>query len=302
MNKEYFIKKWLTNTLTDEELNEFKKLEDYDLNEKIIEKAEYFKASHFSSVKNFDKFKEQLPTKETPVKRFVPYKRFYKIAGLFIMALSIYFIFFFNNLTTVKTLASQKSSFELPDASIVMLNAESKAKYSKKKWSDKRELNLDGEAFFKVAKGSKFDVNTSNGTVTVVGTQFNVKSRKHYFEVICFQGIVNVKTKGRENKLLKGMTLRIINKVMSLDSVNGAQPKWLNNISSFKSVPLSEVLDEFERQYNVIIQTDKVDTQRLFTGGFTQKDLDQALNSITIPFNLSYKKDNSNKIILYSSE
>jgi ferric-dicitrate binding protein FerR (iron transport regulator) len=145
-------------------------------------------------------------------------------------------------------------------------------------------------------------VNTSNGTVTVVGTQFNVKSRKHYFEVICFQGIVNVKTKGRENKLLKGMTLRIINKVMSLDSVNGAQPKWLNNISSFKSVPLSEVLDEFERQYNVIIQTDKVDTQRLFTGGFTQKDLDQALNSITIPFNLSYKKDNSNKIILYSSE
>ena len=46
------------------------------------------------------------------------------------------------------------------------------------KWKNERSVNLDGEGFFKVAKGSKFDVETSAGTVSVVGTQFNVKNRK----------------------------------------------------------------------------------------------------------------------------
>jgi ferric-dicitrate binding protein FerR (iron transport regulator) len=87
-----------------------------------------------------------------------------------------------------------------------------------------------------------------------------------------------------------------------LDSINNKQPKWIDNISSFKGVPLSEVLDEFERQYGIEVEVIKVDTERIFTGSFVNNNLEQALASITIPFNLTFKKDNSNKITLFKNQ
>ena len=302
MKKDHLLKKWLLDELTDAELEDFKKSEDYELNMKMIEKIKHFDVPNDSSVKSYRAFKADLKDKNTPVIQLNTYKMLFRIAGLFIIGASVYFLFFFNNLTTVQTLASQQVTFELPDASSVILNADSKAKYSKKKWADKRQLSLNGEAFFKVAKGSQFDVLTSGGIVSVVGTQFNVKNRDHYFEVKCFEGIVSVNSNGKLQQLTKGNTYRILNGVVMLDSINNKQPKWIDNISSFKGVPLSEVLGEFERQYGVEIEVIKVDTERIFTGSFVNNNLEQALASITIPFNLTYTKDNSNKITLYKNQ
>lgn len=302
MDKDYLIKKWLADELSDAEREEFKKLDDYDLNLEILENAKYFKASHYSTVSSFDEFKKNLKNKNTPIIQLNSYKVLFRIAALLVISLSVYFVFFFNNLTTVQTLANNKTTFELPDASTVILNTESKAHYSKNKWSQKREVSLDGEAFFKVAKGSKFDVLTSGGIVSVVGTQFNVKNREHYFEVKCYEGIVSVNSNGTSQLLTKGNTYRILNNIVSVDSTNTNQPKWIDNISSFKSVPLYEVLNELERQYDVIIVTERIDTQRLFTGGFVHNNIEQALTSITVPFALDYKQDQSNKIILFRSE
>ena len=302
MEEEYLIKKWLADELSDAEREEFKKLDDYDLNLEILENAKYFKASHFSSVKSYNNYKKDLKDKKIPVIKLSNYKVLLRIAALFVISLSIYFAFFFNNLTTVQTLANNNTTFELPDASTVVLNSESNAHYSINKWSQKREVSLDGEAFFKVAKGSKFDVVTSGGIVSVVGTQFNVKNRENYFEVKCYEGIVSVNSNGRSQRLTKGNTYRILNNIISVDSTNTNQPKWIDNISSFKSVPLYEVLNELERQYDVIIVTEKIDTQRLFTGGFVHNNIEQALTSITVPFDLDYKQDQSNKIILFTSD
>jgi ferric-dicitrate binding protein FerR (iron transport regulator) len=301
MKKDHLLKKWLLNDLTDAELEEFKKSEDYKLNIKMIEKVKHFDVPNDLSVKSYDNFKADLKDKNTPVIQLNTYKILFRIAGLFIIGASVYFLFFFNNLTTVQTLASQNITFELPDASSVILNADSKAKYSKKKWADKRQITLDGEAFFKVAKGSKFDVLTSSGVVSVLGTQFSVKNRGNYFEVKCFEGIVSVSSNGKLQQLTKGAIYRILNGIITLDSINTKQPQWIDNISSFKGVPLSEVLDEFERQYGIEIEIIKVNTERIFTGSFVNNNLEQALASITIPFNLTYKKDNSNKIILYKN-
>ena len=302
MDKDYLIKKWLVGELNDAERIAFEKLDDYDLNIEILENAKYFKASHHSSVSSFDEFKKNLKNKKTPIIKLNSYKFLFRIAALLVISLSVYFAFFFNNLTTVQTLARNKTTFELPDASTVILNTESKAHYSKNKWSQKREVSLDGEAFFKVAKGSKFDVLTSGGIISVVGTQFNVKNRENYFEVKCYEGIVSVNSNGTSQLLTKGNTYRILNNIVSVDSTNTNQPKWIDNISSFKSVPLYEVLNELERQYDVIIVTEKIDTDRLFTGGFVHNNIEQALTSITVPFDIDYKQDQSNKIILFSSE
>ena len=302
MDKEYLIKKWLADELSDAELEEFKKLDDYDLNLKILENTKHFKASHFSSANSYNDFKKNLKNKNTPVLKLSSYKNFLRIAALLVISISVYFAFFFNNISTIHTYASNKTTFELPDASSVVLNAHSTAVYSKNKWKNKREVSLNGEAFFKVAKGSKFDVLTSGGTVSVVGTQFNVNNRDNYFEVKCFEGVVSVNSEGNSQILTEGNTFRIINGVVTIDSTSNIQPEWILNKSSFKSVPLYVVIDEFERQYGISINAQQIDTKRLITGGFVHNNLEVALKSITIPFDLSYKQDQSNKITLFSSE
>ena len=304
MEKDKFIEKWLSGKLTDAELKEFKKMDDYQLNNRILEEAKHFKASHFSTVDSYEDFKAKtdLKEKKTPVIQLKSFKMLYRIAALFIVSLSVYALFFMNNLTTVKTLASNKTTFELPDASSVTLNAESKASYNDGKWKDKREIKLEGEAFFKVAKGSKFDVITESGTISVLGTQFNVKKRDHFFEVKCFEGIVSVKSNNKSQRLTRGNTFRIVKGIISVDTTNLKQPEWINNKSTFKSVPLYEVLHELERQYDISVKTEKIATERLFTGGFIHNDLEQALQSITVPLDLSYKKDQQNKIIILKME
>jgi len=302
MEEEYLIKKWLADELSDTEWEEFKKLDDYDLNLEILENAKYFKASHFSSVKSYNNYKKDLKDKKTPVIKLSNYKVIFRIAALFVISLSIYFAFFFNNLTTIETLASQNNSFNLPDASTVILNSESKAEYSKKKWDHKREVSLQGEAFFKVAKGSKFNVITTGGTVSVIGTQFNVKNRDNYFEVKCFEGVVAINNNGKSQQLTKGISYRILNNEVSIDSTYNSQPEWIVNRSSFKSVPLYIMLEEFERQYNVVIKTQNINIDKIITGGFVHNNLEQALTTLTVPFDLTYKQNQSNIITLFSSE
>jgi len=302
MEEEYLIKKWLSDELSAAEWEEFKKLDDYDLNLEILEGAKNFKASNFSSVKSFNDFKKDVKNKKTPVIKFSTYKVIFRIAALLVISLSVYFTFFFNNLTTIETLASQSNSFNLPDASTVILNSESKAEYSKEKWDHKREVSLQGEAFFKVAKGSIFDVITTGGTVSVVGTQFNVKNRDNYFEVKCFEGIVAINHNGKSQQLTRGISYRIMNNEVSIDSTYNSQPEWIVNRSSFKSVPLYIMLEEFERQYNVVIKTQNINIDKIITGGFVHNNLEQALTTLTVPFDLTYKQNQSNIITLFSSE
>ena len=302
MEEEYLLKKWLVGKLTDAELEDFKKSDYYKLNIEIVEKAAHFDVPTDTTVKSYDDFKKDTIKKPVKVIKLKPYTLLFRIASIFIIGIGIYSLFFFNNITTIKTTAGQHTTFELPDASSVVLNADSKAAYNKKRWTDNREVSLEGEAFFKVAKGAKFDVVTANGTVSVLGTQFNVKNRAHYFEVKCFEGIVNVLYKGKIHRLIKGSTYRVINDVITLNEVSNNQPTWINKISSFKGVPLYEVIDEFERQYDVTLSTPNIDTKRLFSGSFVNTNLEQALASITIPFNLTYKKDNPNRITLYKKQ
>ena len=299
MDKEKLLEKWLNNDLTSAELKEFEQLDDFNLNNEIIEGAKSFKASHFSSPASFSEFKTKLKNEERPVIQLSAIKMLTRIAAIFVIGIGVYFAFFNNNLTIVQTLASQNETFELPDASTVTLNATSTIKFDEDKWSDKRELSLKGEAYFKVAKGSKFDVKTSNGIVSVLGTQFTVKQRDNYFEVKCFEGVVSVSRKGELHRLTKGKTYRSLNGEISLNTTNKENPDWLHNITSFESVPMIEVLKELERQYNVSVKTENIDTKRIFTGGFVNNNLEQALQSISVPLNLSYKNNGENKITFF---
>ena len=287
MNREDLIKKWLNNNLNTDELEAFKKLEDYESLVKLSDSVKHFKAPDYNTS---EALQDVLFAIKTPKKsvRWVPILS--RIAAIFVVCFGVYY--YTTTLdTTIKTLASQKQTIELPDASTVALNAATTVSFNKKQWKTNRQVQLNGEAYFKVAKGSKFEVITDAGTVTVLGTQFNIKQRHNYFEVVCYEGLVGVTYNNNETKLQPGNRLLLIDgKLIATEKENQIEPSWINNNSVFKSLPYREVIAEFERQYDRTINLQSINDSQLFTGSFTHNNIDVALKSITLPLHLSYTK------------
>ncbi|MGB6269799.1 MAG: FecR family protein, partial [Olleya sp.] len=195
--------------------------------------------------------------------------------------------------TSFDTKLAEKISIELPDNSTVNINALSKITFNNNNWDTNRTIKLDGEAFFNVKEGGDFSVVTDAGTVNVIGTQFNIKQRQDYFEVVCYEGEVQINYNSGKTNLKAGDSFLIINgKKVERLATNKTQPEWLNNVSSFISVPLSEVLAEFERQFDVKFDIGNIKTDKLFSGKFTHNNIETALKSITQPLQLQYKKVN----------
>lgn len=295
MKREELILKWLDNDLSQQEFEAFKALDDYDELVQLSNSLKQFKVPEYSTSEELEVLihKIKQPTKNSS--NWL--KPILKIAAILAICFSAYY--FTTTLdTTIKTLASEKSSIELPDNSKVKINSLSTIAYNKNSWDSSRDLKLNGEAYFKVEKGSSFSVETDYGKVTVLGTEFNVKQRNNLFEVVCYEGSVRVDYES-ESKILKpGDNFLILDgKYIATEKESTLTPTWINNESYFKSLPFKYVLNEFERQYNLTISSENIDNSVLFTGSFPHNNLEQALQAISIPLNLTYNMQ-SNHIVL----
>ncbi|WP_025742532.1 FecR family protein [Aquimarina pacifica] len=301
MDREYLIKKWLSEELTEEENQAFMALDEYDTHLSVLEGAQAFKASEVSGDIDFEAIlKDVQKSKLSKVRRIRDYNPLLKIAASVIVVVGLLSLFFLPLDTVVRTGIGEKATIELPDASEVEINSKSFIRYSKKKWKKDRVVNLTGEAFFKVSKGSKFDVVTQFGKISVLGTQFNVKSREDYFEVACLEGLVLVAQVNQPDINLKaGNAIKIVKGQVYFEENSQSSLNWMNNVSTFKSEPFGEVLKELERQYEVTFALDNIDVNRIFTGGFVHNNLQDALKSITLPLDLNFRVDESNHITFH---
>ncbi len=299
--QENYLAKWLNNELSEEELAEFKNSETYESYQKIIAVTDTLKAPDFDVEEALQDFKSRSVSKEEPkVIVMRPYKRFLQVAAA-VAILMVGSYFYLGTLgQNISTQYAELKEVTLPDNSEIVLNADSKISYDEKNWDKKRNIDLEGEAFFKVAKGKKFTVSTDNGVVAVLGTRFNVENRNGFFEVTCFEGLVSVTYDGKETKLHAGNSFLAINgKIANLDASKNAHPSWINKESSFKSIPLKYVLAEFERQHNVSVETQNIDSDQLFTGTFSNTDIDLALQSISVPSQIKFKLEET-KVLFYA--
>jgi ferric-dicitrate binding protein FerR (iron transport regulator) len=121
------------------------------------------------------------------------------VAGLVMGIACLTYFLFNNNPGKVLSMAAVSATNTiktdtLPDNSVVILNKHSQVSYPEQFAKDKRVLQLNGEAFFKVQpnKEKPFEIHTNNVTITVVGTSFNVRSRGDTTEVVVETGIVRV--------------------------------------------------------------------------------------------------------------
>jgi transmembrane sensor len=302
MKNEKKILKWLEGELSSQEIEDLKNSEGFDTLEKIAHYASHIETPQVDAQKALETFKALPKSKKEGKVRTLNYKAWFRVAAILVVLLTSSYFLFFNNTVSYETQIAQTKTFNLPDNSEVLLNAASKITFNERKWEQKRDLTLEGEAYFKVQKGQTFSVNTADGIVKVLGTHFNVKQRKNYFEVSCYEGLVSVTHKEQTVKLPPGKTFRLINnQIEAVEDFDAQNPSWMQEESSFNRIPLEQVLAELERQYDLKIKTEGVDTSKLFTGSFTHKNQKTALEAITIPLKLSYKIKGKT-IILYNYE
>ena len=302
MENEELIKKWLKGSLSEAESEMLKRTKDQQSLNRLSKALLLFKSQKYPVKEQLQRLThsvEQDKGKMVALRWLNPLLR---VAAVFLLVFSIgylvYYKYFSNEI--VETIAKVTTELYLLDSYFVVLNVYSSLKYSTRKWSKKREVILQGEAFFKVTKGSKFDIKTTFGIISVLGTELNVKNWHGYFEVICYGGLVQVVTQERTVQLSANQLLRFIAGEMYEGVVlNESYPSWLNGESSFNSVPLYLVLKELERQYDVTIVADDIELHQSFTGGFDYKDIEIALESITSPVNLNYQIK-ADTIILFS--
>lgn len=180
----------------------------------------------------------------------------------------------------------QQQTVVLPDQSSMTLNAHSSAKFAEK-WNSERVVELDGQAFFDVKSGEKFLVKTDIGAVEVLGTSFDVYDRSDIFRVKCYTGKVNVTSANTTLVLTPGQFAELNNKQLVQKEFDLAQGDWRKGEFYFKEEPVTMVFEEIERQFNVEISLPNL-KERYFTGRFSNKDLNKALETVCLSMGLKY--------------
>lgn len=165
-----------------------------------------------------------------------------------------------HTLNTIHVPYGKRSTLILEDGTKVYMNSGSSLAYPIEFAANKREVYLDGEAYFEVAKESerKFIVQTAYKAVEVLGTQFNVAIDKslNKFETVLVSGKIALEA-------ASGQIVMEPNQLYGFSSVSGNEElrtvdpqdhiSWINDKLKFRKEPLYEVLHKLEKVYNIEI-------------------------------------------------
>lgn len=292
---EIFLARWINNELSTEELEKFKQHPDFEQYKKIkiasdhLDVREYDIDTALGAVKNKT---AKTIKKSSPVIKLYPY-----IAVAASLAI-ILTLFFYNPNENFETAVGEKVTVTLPDGSEMILNADSKASFNEKNWDTERTVSLEGEAFFKVQKGKKFTVNTNNGKVWVLGTEFTVQSFNTFFEVSCFEGKVRVVDSDNQRILTPGMMYRNIDNKVEDITFEEAEPSWKNNSTTLKSVPFKYVIKKLEQHYAIEVKANTVDLNTIYTGTFPNDNKEVALKTVFSTLGIAYSISEDGKTVV----
>ena len=173
----------------------------------------------------------------------------------------------------------------LDDGSLVHLNYNSRLIYPER-FGDRRDVILDGEAYFMVAKdlSRQFVVHTLQGDVKVYGTEFVVNTREkgsdehekdaegtanQHVSVVLVSGSVGfTSVSGSETMLQPSQKLLFCNDQLSVKDVDVAPyVAWNEGEFIFADVPLEDLLATMSRWYQLEVRFENKEARRmLFTG------------------------------------
>ncbi len=233
----------------------------------------------------------------TSVKR-IPFRSYaLRIAAVVILAIGLTFLFtrIFNNSSTDKTIyfeslaTNEVKTIELPDGSIIQLNKNSKIVRNDNYGIKNRDIILEGEAFFDVARNENipFRVHTLNSIVEVLGTRFDIKSDSGLVVVGVLSGkVAFYDSKNAENRVdlltqNTGYFNTSTNKISAENSLDPNRIAWYSKEFVFRNIPLQNVCTVLAHYYNMelVIAPDIMFTDSVNFKCSTQF-LDTILNTI----------------------
>ena len=264
------------------------------MNDKFEKNIENWKVpAQLSKKEAWDKLNERIGRAETKVIPLYARRQVW-VSLAASVALIVGMVFFISQDTTFTISADlgQKERVALPDGSLAILNSGSTLEYKAGDFNKNRKLHLDGEAFFVVEKGSTFSVVTKTGTVTVLGTSFNVCDRNKIYRVSCETGKVKVEQGSSIQFLTRGLKTESENNVLTEPSTCEAEAinDWFEQgLYHFDNVALTDVFLELERQFNVEIDV-KGPLNDLVDADVNLSNVETALDIVCTSFGFEYKK------------
>lgn len=312
---ETFLARWLADELTEEERIAFEQHPDFPLFNQIAHAFSNHQSPQWKNkeiawkeFKNKDEFSKKQNAK---VKTIGRRKWLIAVAATVLLLVGFFALSPFSStksdtlatLSSFSTLKGEQKTYTLPDNSKVRLNADSKITFQPENFTQKRILELKGEAFFTVKKGQSFTVKTENGVIRVLGTTFNVSARNKQLQVTCYTGKVGVYFDDEKDMLLLNAGNTILaenNRLKARVNISDTTtvPKWTSGESRFIQAKITDVIAELERQFGVEISypkaLEKVDN---YNGGFPHGDIETALNIIVPPTGFQYRIEGKKVII-----
>jgi transmembrane sensor len=178
---------------------------------------------------------------------------------------------------------AETATVGLRDGSVIRLAPSSRLVLSGD--MDRREVTLRGRAYLAVAPEARpFRIRTDAGTVTVLGTRFDLQSDGEDLRLVVLEGRVTLSAGARQTEVVAGEVARVLGGTLvppvKIPDVFKLVD-WVGNFLAFQATPLGHAAREIEEVYGVRIEiTDPAVAERTVTGWFADRSLDEVLRIV----------------------
>ncbi len=204
-----------------------------------------------------------------------------------------------DQIVRIQTGVGERSKAILPDGTVVSLNALTSVTYDCSMSNGKRQVNVEGEAYFDVAKDADhpFVINVNQMEVTCLGTELNIRNYadEQTSSVVLVDGKVRVATECGDLTMEPDSRVECDKESMHLSKTNVVASNytcWLNGETRYNNQTLADISRELARNYhiNIVITNDELREQR-FTGFLGSCSLRNVLDILTITSDMAYQID-----------
>ncbi len=196
--------------------------------------------------------------------------------------------------------AGQRSKILLPDSSVVYLGPASCLSYPETFDSNRRELSLEGEAFFEVRRDAKrpFIVRSGKVETRVLGTSFKIDSRDRRVAVAVATGKVRVSSvEGAKTNTLAEL---LPGAKLSYNELAGIMEKsetdtyeltaWKEGKLLFNNTALKDITGRLQNWYGakILLQDEELSSYRLTLSVNGSQPLSHIMEIISSTANIKY--------------
>jgi len=203
---------------------------------------------------------------------------------------------------TIRTPRGGQYKLSLPDGTKVWLNAASSLTYPISfRWLKERRIELNGEAYFEVAKDKlhPFLVQSKTQTVKVLGTRFNISaySDDQFTNTTLLEGSVQV------NQITLKPGQQAVNSGTAI-KVNVVDPNdviaWKEGEFSFRNEPLQNIMKKISRWYNMDVVYQNKEAGKQIFGGTISKygKISQILHVLELTGDVKFRVEGKTIIVL----